>query len=187
MGKIQEEAAALFLVVLRGFQRGKGSRANPAKRFAWEKEEQRNGRDLPLAAGRGMWSLFRRKSPFAVFFLPPAAFSLPRKEKGAETYPAPSARRADRVVRPYKPLPRTPCADKVSPFGRRIVPRPPGAAALRAFGAEFYIFPLIAEISISPATTRSSAAKPVSKFAEYRICAVGANSSSPSQTMSCMA
>jgi hypothetical protein len=31
-----------------------------------------------------MWSLFRRKSPFAVFFLPPAAFSLPRKEKGAE-------------------------------------------------------------------------------------------------------
>ena len=36
--------------------------------------------------------MFRRKSPFGVFFLPPAAFSLPRKEKGAENYPAPAAR-----------------------------------------------------------------------------------------------
>ena len=42
-------AAAPFLVVLRGLQRGKS------------------------------------KSRFAVFFLPPVAFSLPRKEKGAET------------------------------------------------------------------------------------------------------
>ena len=45
--KSKKGASALFLVVLRGFQRG--------------------------------------KSPFGVFFLPPAAFSLPRKEKGAES------------------------------------------------------------------------------------------------------
>ena len=38
----------------RGLQWGKGSRANPAKRFAREKEEQRNGRDFALARKRGM-------------------------------------------------------------------------------------------------------------------------------------
>ena len=44
-------AAAPFLVVLRGLQRGQGSHANPAKRFVWEKEEQRNGRGLYAASG----------------------------------------------------------------------------------------------------------------------------------------
>ena len=44
-------AAAPFLVVLRGLQRGQGSHANPAKRFVWEKEEQRNGRRLSAASG----------------------------------------------------------------------------------------------------------------------------------------
>ena len=44
-------AAAPFLVVLRGLQRGEGSHANPAKRFVWEKEEQRNGRGLYAASG----------------------------------------------------------------------------------------------------------------------------------------
>ena len=29
----------------------------PAKRLQFGEDEQRNGRDLPLAAGRGMWSL----------------------------------------------------------------------------------------------------------------------------------
>ena len=29
----------------------------PAKRLCFGKDEQRNGRDLPLAAGRGIWSL----------------------------------------------------------------------------------------------------------------------------------
>ena len=51
-----------------------------------------------------MWSLFRRKAPFAVFFLPPAAFSLPRKEKGAE-------------YRPFGSLPQ-----KTSPFWRKKSP-----------------------------------------------------------------
>ena len=58
---------------------------NPAQRFIFGEEKQRNGRAFALARKRGMCSLFRRKSPFGVFFLPPAAFSLPRKEKGAET------------------------------------------------------------------------------------------------------
>lgn len=44
-------AAAPFLVVLRGFAKGQGSHANPAKRFVWEKEEQRNGRGLSAASG----------------------------------------------------------------------------------------------------------------------------------------
>ena len=34
-----------------GLQRGEGSHANPAKRFVWEKEEQRNGRGLYAASG----------------------------------------------------------------------------------------------------------------------------------------
>ena len=46
----------------------------------------------------------------------PPLQSLPRKEEGAETFPAPSARRADRVVRPYKSLPRDMRANKVSPL-----------------------------------------------------------------------
>ena len=45
-----------------------------------------------------------------------------------------------------------------------------------------YIKLLIVEIKISPATTRSSAAKPSAKLSEYRIWALGGNSSSPSQT-----
>ena len=78
----------------RGLQRGKGSRANPAKRFVREKEEQRNGRDLPLAAGRGMWSLFRRKSPFAIlsFDRQRRFLSHAEKESGVETRPARYAR-----------------------------------------------------------------------------------------------
>ena len=45
-----------------------------------------------------------------------------------------------------------------------------------------YIFALTVEIRISPATTRSSAAKPSAKLSEYRIWALGGNSSSPSHT-----
>ena len=39
------------MVVLRGIAKGPGSHANPAKRFVWEKEEQRNGRGLSAASG----------------------------------------------------------------------------------------------------------------------------------------
>ena len=38
-----------------------------------------------LRQGEGCEVCSDANSPFAVFFLPPAAFSLPRKEKGAET------------------------------------------------------------------------------------------------------
>ena len=35
----------------KGIAKGQGSHANPAKRFVWEKEEQRNGRGLYAASG----------------------------------------------------------------------------------------------------------------------------------------
>ena len=35
---------------------------SPAQRVRSKEEMQRNGRDLPLAAGRGIWSLHRRKA-----------------------------------------------------------------------------------------------------------------------------
>ena len=85
-GKIQGRgAAAPFLVVLRGFAKGKGSHANPAKRFVWEKEEQRNGRGLSAASGGqdercGVCS--DANPPLLVFFSPPAAFSFVIKGKG---------------------------------------------------------------------------------------------------------
>ena len=44
-------ATAPFLVVLRGLQREQGSHANPAQRFMWKKEKQRNGRRLSAASG----------------------------------------------------------------------------------------------------------------------------------------
>ena len=51
LGKIQEVGRNPLLGRFKGECKGWGSRANPAKRFVREKEEQRNGRDLPLAAG----------------------------------------------------------------------------------------------------------------------------------------
>ena len=42
-----------------------GPRTSPAKRVVWGKEEQRNERALPYAAGRGIWSLRRRDCPEA--------------------------------------------------------------------------------------------------------------------------
>ena len=41
----------LFLGRFKGIAKGQGSHANPAKRFVWEKEEQRNGRGLSAASG----------------------------------------------------------------------------------------------------------------------------------------
>ena len=75
-----------------------------------------------LRRGEGCEVCSDANSPFAVFFLPPAAFSLPCKEKGAESSPRLRRGRADSVVRPYESVqtgrcaPRTPCADKLSPF-----------------------------------------------------------------------
>ena len=45
---------------------------------------------------------------------------------------------------------------------------------------------LMTEIKMSPATTRSSGAKPSSKLSEYSTWALGGNSSSPSQTSTCI-
>ena len=52
---------------------------SPAQRVRSKEEMQRNGRDLPLAAGRGIWSLHRRKAgerPDA--FLRPAVHFCPQ-------------------------------------------------------------------------------------------------------------
>ena len=78
-------AAAPFLVVLRGLQRGEGSHANPAKRFVWEEEEQRNGRGLSAACRRqdeGCGVCSDATPPLLVSFSPPAAFSFDIKGKG---------------------------------------------------------------------------------------------------------
>ena len=94
--KSKKGASALFLVVLRGFQRGKS------------------------------------KSPFGVFFLPPAAFSLPRKEKGAESPP--------RVLRTRKSPPHPPDAVPprlwrgLRPRGRKKGVTPFGVTKTASFG-----------------------------------------------------
>ena len=64
--------------------------------------------------------------PFAVFFLPPAAFSLPRKEKGTESFPAPFAR-----------IRRHPSDDEAPrPPGAKSLAHPPDALILRPPGAK---------------------------------------------------
>ena len=81
----QERGIASSLVALRGLQRGQGSHANPAKRFVWEEEEQRNGRGLSAASGgqdEGMWSLFRRKSPLLVSFHRQRPFRWHQRKRG---------------------------------------------------------------------------------------------------------
>ena len=86
----QGRGIASSLVVLRGFAKGQGSHANPAKRFVWEKEEQRNGRRLSAASGGqdegcGVCS---DANPPLLFFLSTVngAFFL-IKESGVETVP----------------------------------------------------------------------------------------------------
>ena len=61
-----------------------------------------------------------------------------------------------------------------------------GASKDAPFEILVYIKLLIVEIRISPATTRSSAAKPSAKLSEYSIWAFGGNSSSPAQTRICI-
>ena len=50
-GKSKEGGRSPLLGRFKGFAKGQGSHANPAKRFVWEKEEQRNGRRLSAASG----------------------------------------------------------------------------------------------------------------------------------------
>ena len=50
-GKSKEGGRSPLLGRFKGFAKGQGSHANPAKRFVWEKEEQRNGRGLYAASG----------------------------------------------------------------------------------------------------------------------------------------
>ena len=50
-GKSKEGDRSPLLGRFKGIAKGQGSHANPAKRFVWEKEEQRNGRGLSAASG----------------------------------------------------------------------------------------------------------------------------------------
>ena len=50
-GKSKEGGRSPLLGRFKGIAKGPGSHANPAKRFVWEKEEQRNGRGLYAASG----------------------------------------------------------------------------------------------------------------------------------------
>ena len=50
-GKSKEGGRSPLLGRFKGIAKGQGSHANPAKRFVWEKEEQRNGRGLSAASG----------------------------------------------------------------------------------------------------------------------------------------
>ena len=50
-GKSKEGGCSPLLGRFKGIAKGQGSHANPAKRFVWEKEEQRNGRRLSAASG----------------------------------------------------------------------------------------------------------------------------------------
>ena len=87
-GKSKEGAAAPFLVVLRGLQRGQGSHANPAKRFVWEKEEQRNGRGLSAASGgrdEGCGVCSDAKPPLPFSFYRQRLFLCRAKKKGLNT------------------------------------------------------------------------------------------------------
>ena len=69
----------------KGIAKGQGSHANPAKRFVWEKEEQRNGRRLSAASGgqdEGCGVCSDANPPLLVSFSPSAAFSFDIKGKG---------------------------------------------------------------------------------------------------------
>ena len=84
-GKSKEGGRSPLLGRFKGIAKGQGSHANPAKRFVWEKEEQRNGRRLSAASGGqdeecGVCS--DANSPLLVSFSPPAAFSFDIKGKG---------------------------------------------------------------------------------------------------------
>ena len=50
-GKSKRGGRSPLLGRFKGIAKGPGSHANPAKRFVWEKEEQRNGRRLSAACG----------------------------------------------------------------------------------------------------------------------------------------
>ena len=78
----------------------------------WEKSKK--GVATPfLVVLQGIAKGENRNSPFGVSFLPPAAFSLPRKEKGAESFPASFGRgfahsvreKASRILRMRFPAP----------------------------------------------------------------------------------
>ena len=54
--RVEEVISSVFPVLRQVLLEEKPNR-KPAQRLRFGEDEQRNGRDLPLAAGRGIWSL----------------------------------------------------------------------------------------------------------------------------------
>ena len=92
----REGAAAPFLVVSRGIAKGESNqpKRKPAERLRFGEDQQRNGRDRPLAAGRGIWSL-RGRAAFSFDCQRP--FLCHAKKRGVNR--PPRAQRADKVCK----------------------------------------------------------------------------------------
>ena len=84
-GKSKEGGRSPLLGRFKGIAKGQGSHANPAKRFVWEKEEQRNGRGLSAASGgrdEGCGVCSDAKPPLPFSFYRQRLFLCHAKKKG---------------------------------------------------------------------------------------------------------
>ena len=89
-GWFQGRGITSSLVVFRGIAKGQGSHANPAKRFVWEKEEQRNGRRLSAASGvrdEGCGVCSDANPPLPLSFYRQRLFLCRAKKKGLDIAP----------------------------------------------------------------------------------------------------
>ncbi len=87
-GKSKEGDRSPLLGRFKGIAKGQGSHANPAKRFVWEKEEQRNGRGLSAASGgrdEGCGVCSDAKPPLPFPFYRQRLFLCRAKKKGLNT------------------------------------------------------------------------------------------------------
>ncbi|MDD6246981.1 MAG: hypothetical protein PUC04_08655 [Firmicutes bacterium] len=87
-GKSKEGGRSPLLGRFKGIAKGQGSHANPAKRFVWEKEEQRNGRGLSAASGgrdEGCGVCSDAKPPLPFSFYRQRLFLCRAKKKGLNT------------------------------------------------------------------------------------------------------
>ena len=87
-GKSKEGGRSPLLGRFKGIAKGQGSHANPAKRFVWEKEEQRNGRRLSAASGgqdEGCGVCSDANPPLPFSFYRQRLFLCRAKKKGLNT------------------------------------------------------------------------------------------------------
>ena len=87
-GKSKRGGRSPLLGRFKGIAKGPGSHANPAKRFVWEKEEQRNGRRLSAASGgqdEGCGVCSDANPPLPFSFYRQRLFLCRAKKKGLNT------------------------------------------------------------------------------------------------------